>query len=368
MTMRCPIIGRAALAIGLAAAGVASAQMGVPFRNLQEQIDALQARVQALEAPDGRVVEVRIECGRDSINAAIANSPSGGNLVVLINGTCDEAVNVVRDRVALRGGIAGAVRAPLGVAAITVGGAQNVEINGLTVVAAPGFEGIRAERNADVRIRNTVVVDNGAGPGAIGIFGTSGASVNIASSQITGSIGGMILGVTLSDGAAGRMQGTTVTLSAGTDGAVYLSRQSTLLMRGGGNVVTHMVPGNPAFGATNGSSLRVDQRGSAPSDTFNGRFYLTQGANGDVRDAVINGSIMLQSQAGLRLADETRNAPYKLTVNGGPITVGDTALLQFLGSPPFIGANATVACGGKVNPLPPAGTFVPPFTLTFNPC
>ncbi len=288
MTHRGPIFRRAALAVCLAAAGTASAQGGVPFMNLQEQIDALQRRVQALEAPDGRVLEVLIECPRDSINAAIANSPSGGNLVVLINGTCDEAVNVVRDRVALRGGTAGVLRAPAGVAAIIVGGAQNVEINGLTVVAAPGFEGIRAERNADVRIRNTVVVDNGAGPGAIGIFGTSGASVSIAASQITGSMGGMILGVTLSDGATGRMQGTTVTLSAGTDGAVYLSRQSTLLMRGGGNVVTHTVAGNAAFGATNGSSLRVDQRGSAPSDTFNGRFYMTQGANGDVRDAIIN--------------------------------------------------------------------------------
>lgn len=368
MTRRGPNIMQAALAVCLAAAGTASAQVGVPFFNLQEQIDALQRRVQALEAPDGRVVEVRIECPLDSINAAIANSPSGGNLVVLINGTCDQAVNVVRDRVALRGGTAGVLRAPAGAAAITVGGAQNVEVSGLTVVAAPGFEGIRAERNADVRILNTAVADNGAGPGAIGIFGTSGASVNIASSQVTGSVGGMILGVTLSDGATGRMQGTTVTLSAGTDGAVYLSRQSTLLMRGGGNFVSHTVPGNAAFGATNGSSLRVDQRGSAPSDTFNGRFYLTQGANADVRDAIINGSVQVRSQAGLRLSDETRNAPYKLTVSGGPITIDDTALLQFLGTAPFIDADATVLCGGKVGPLPPPGTFVPPHTLTFNPC
>jgi hypothetical protein len=368
MTVRGPTIRRAALAIGLATAGIASAQTGVPFVNLQEQINALQRRIQALEAPDGRVAEVRVECGRDSINAAIGTAPSGGNLVVIVDGTCEEAVNVVRDRVALRGGLAGVVRAPAGAAAITVGGAQNVEVIGLTVVAAPGFEGIRAERNADVRIRNTSVVDNGAGPGAFGIFATSGASVNIAGSQIIGSSGGMAYGVTLSDGAVGRMQGTIVTLSAGTDGAVYLSRQSTLLMRGGGNVITHTLPGGPAFGATNGSSLRVDQRGSAPTDIFNGRFYLTQGANGDVRDAIINGNVMLQSQAGLRLSDETRNAPYKLTVNGGPINVGDTALLQFLGTAPFIGANAIVNCGGKVGPLPPAGTFIPPYTLTFNPC
>ena len=368
MTVRGSIISRAALVIGLTAGGIASAQVGVPFTSLQQQIDALQRRIEALEAPDGRVVEVRVQCGRDSINVALGNAPSGGNLVVVIDGTCEEAVNVVRDRVALRGGISGVVRAPAGAAAITVGGAQNVDVSGLTIVAAPGFEGIRAERNADVRIRNTIVIDNGAGFGAFGIFATSGASVNIAASQITGSSGGMAYGITLSDGATGRMQGTIVTLSAGTDGAVYLSRQSTLLMRGGGNVVTHTLPGGPAFGATNGSSLRVDQRGSAPSDTFNGRFYLTQGANGDVRDAIINGSVMLQSQAGLRLSDETKNAPYKLTVAGGPITVGDTALLQFLGTAPFIGANAIVACGGKVGPLPPAGTFVPPFTLTFNPC
>jgi hypothetical protein len=340
--------------------------MGVPFTNLQQQVDALQRRIEALEAPDARVVEVRVLCGRDSINAALSNARSGGNLVVIIDGTCDEAVSVVRDRVLLRGGNMGVVRAPAGSAAITVGGAQNVEVNGLTVVAAPGFEGVRAERNADVSIRNTVVVDNGQGPGAFGILGLSGASVDIAASQVVGSVGGMAIGVVLADGATGRMQATSVTLGAGTDGAVYLSRQSTMLMRGG-NVITH-TQGGAAFGATNGSSLRVDRRGSAPSDTFNGRFYLTQGSNADVRDAIINGSVMLQSQAGLRLSDETKNAPYKLTVSGGSITVGDTALLQFLGVAPYIGANATVACGGKVNPMPPVGTFVSPYTLTFSPC
>lgn len=362
------ILGRVVMAVGLAIAGTASAQVGVPFRNLQQQVDELQRRIEALEAPDGRVVEVRVLCGRDSINAALGNGPAGGNLVVIIDGTCDEAVKVVRDRVALRGGNMGVVRAPAGSAAITVGGAQNVEVSGLTVVAAPGFEGVRAERNADVSVRNTVVVDNGLGFGAFGILGISGASLHITASQIVGSGGGMAIGLALADGATGRMQGTTVMVGAGTDGAVYLSRQSTLLMRGGGNVITHTQPSGPAFGATNGSSLRVDQRGGAPSDTFNGRFYLTQGSNADVRDAIINGSVMLQSQAGLRLSDETKNAPYKLTVNGGPITVGGTALLQFLGTAPYIGANANVACDGKVGPMPPAGTFVPPYTLTFSPC
>lgn len=362
-----PILRQAVVVIGAGLAGAAFAQVGVPFRNLQQQVDELQRRIEALEAPDGRVVEIRVLCGRDSINAALANAPSGGNLVLIIDGTCDEAVKVVRDRVALRGGNLGVVRAPAGAAAITVGGAQNVEVSGLTVVASPGFEGVRAERNADVSIRNTAVFDNGLGFGAFGILGISGASVHITSSQIVGSGGGMAIGVVLADGATGRMQGTSVTVSAGTDGAVYLSRQSTLLMRGG-NLITHTQPSGTAFGATNGSSLRVDQRGSAASDTFNGRFLLTQGSNADVRDAIINGSVALQSQAGLRLSDETKNAPYKLTVNGGPITVGDTALLQFLGTAPYIGANATVACDGKVGPMPPAGTFIPPYTLTFSPC
>jgi hypothetical protein len=367
MAERGGLILKAAVVVGLAIAGTASAQMGVPFRNLQQQVDELQRRIEALEAPDGRVVEVRVLCGRDSINAALGNVPSGGNLVVIIDGTCEEAVRVVRDRVALRGGNSGVVRAPAGSAAITVGGARNVEVSGLTIVAAPGFEGVRAEHNADVSIRNAVVLDNGLGYGAFGILGISGASVDISASQVVGSGGGMAIGVALADGATGRMQTTSVILGAGTDGAVYLSRQSTMLMRGG-NVITHTQTGGAAFGATNGSSLRVDRRGSAPSDTFNGRFYLTQGSNADVRDAIINGSVMLQWQAGLRLSDETKNAPYKLTVSGGTITVGDTALLQFLGVAPYIGANATVACGGKVGPLPPAGTFVPPYTLTFSPC
>lgn len=339
---------------------IAAPGQGVPFQQQQEQIDALNNQVQALaDQVGGGDQNVVVNCGVNTIGAALANAAPGGRLTITVNGVCTEDVTIARNDVKLQGN-SGQV-----VGQITVAGAQRVIIAGLTVTG-PG-NGIVATENADVTVQGSTIELNEAS----GIDVNSGAFVVLIGNTIRGT---NTYGVIVRDGGVLRVQrdNTIESAASGFNGAAIAGyRSAAVHIVENGNVVrnTAATPPDP-FGACglNNAHFAVDMehntsfRQDEGHASIFGDVYAFHLSSADFRDVDITGLVFSDAIfSSIRLRDQ-RRVPGNVTVTGLICFFGGNSNLQMRGAghPEGITVNGKVNC--NFNFLPPSNipTFVGP--------
>lgn len=301
---------------------------GVPFEQLQQQVDALNAQVQALaekvnQGGNGDQ-SVTVNCGTDTISAALANASPGGRLTITVNGVCVEDVTIERDRVTLKDGTVSGTGAMQPV--IQILGARGIVIDNMTVQNG-ATHGVFANNNADVTITNSTVQNNGQD----GVQLRWGAFGDIRGSHISGNAE---CAVSPRDGAnvllANNPLITTAQPDAGICSTIGAYRTTTVRLAGG-NTITN-TGGGAAMDIIQGSAVRAQ----SGVDTVSGQVFISRLSNVDLRNTNITGNMSVTNGAWLRV-----RAPSSVT---GNIFIDSMSLAQFQGVPTI---NGPVICGSS---------------------
>ncbi len=263
---------------------------------------------------------VTVNCGTDTISAALAAATPGGALVITVNGTCTENVSITKDDVTLSGGGTGAINGE-----ILIDAARRAVIDGLTVIGT-----VLAQRNATVTVQTSTIENNAYS----GIDVTEGAFAFIDNNTIRGNLG---CGVAARSGATVRLRNNIVESAQGDVNicstiGIYLQASARLA---GGNTVTN-TGGGYALALDHGSTFRQD----LGHDTIVGRVVVFNMTNADFRDVDITGNVSVSLNSVLRLRDQGR-VPGNVTVTG---TINISShIANFDGSSP-VTVNGDVNC------------------------
>ena len=317
-----------ATAFSLAALSTVYAEPGngVPFQQLQLQIDGLQAQVQALaeQINQGGDQNVTVNCGAETIGAALANASPGGRLTITVNGNCMEDVTIERDRVTLKDGTVSGTGAMQPV--IQIIGARGIVIDNMTVQNG-ATHGVFANNNADVTITNSTVQNNAQD----GVQLRWGAFGDIRSSTISGNAE---CAVSPRDGANVLLTNNPLVTTAQPDAGICSTigaYRTTTVRLAGGNTITN-TGGGAAMDIIQGSAVRAQ----SGVDTIMGQVFISRLANVDLRNANITGNISVTNGAWLRV-----RTPSSVT---GNIFIDSMSLAQFQGVPSI---NGPVICGSS---------------------
>jgi len=275
-----------ALAGGLSPVYAAPGQ-GVPFQDLQKQIDALGDKVKALEEQLSNVdKEVTVDCTAGSISDVLTNAPVAGRLIITVEGTCTEDIDITRDDVTLRGG-SGTVDGQ-----IRIDGSRRIEIEGLNVTG-----GIAAERGATVLVQNSTIEVSGA-TNAVAVI--HGGFVELVGNPLISSEQGCAI---LADfGGEVRLQDNAlIQSSCGPDTCATLAlyRDALARLRGGNKLVNEA--GGFVLDAVQGATMRQDNG----SDEFEGLVEFASETNADIRMAQISGRVRVAGSSFLRLRNSS---------------------------------------------------------------
>lgn len=261
-----------------------------------------------------------------TITDALRRARPGRPLLVIIEGTCQEDVEITADDVTLQGG-SGAVDGQ-----ITIDGARRVVIDGLTVTG--NGNGIQARRNAAVTVQNSTIENNAVS----GIDVTQGAFALIDNNTIRSNTDCEII---VRDSGHVRMLNNTIVSNQGDSNicsAVGAFRDARIRMRGGNTVIqTATAPSPTALELDHGSTFRQD----GGHDTIVGNVSIFNMTNADFRDVDITGNVDLFLNSNLRLRDQG-TVPGNVTVTGN-ININRSNLAQFRSSAVI---NGNINCNG----------------------
>ncbi len=309
---------------------------------------------------------VNVDCNTDSIQAALDAAGPGGGLQVIIDGICNESLNVgsIATRVEIRGdcnagaavdGITGTGAAP----ALTVDRPGAVWLADLTVNGS-GDSGVYVQRNGTV-----TMYDGGCGGvtvtgSSFGVFAQHGGVVVMSDTSANGNLEGSLL---LLDGAAGQLHNVNFeeTLDYDTNFAipVQAGRHSTLRITGSSTIIRNLdatgpdVPG--AIDIFQHSALRIHDAaveghvtvgGSAQASLRNcsiaGRIGVYDAGRVDIRGCPVDG--IGSFDARIDLSDESSLVVRNGTsVDVESIFVG-RSYLEFRGGTSVSCANGPGTC------------------------
>ncbi len=243
----------------------------------------------------------------DSIQNAL--DLAEGNVVVTINGFCQEAVVVSHDNVTLQGGTGMGVDGIDGDGGIGVQiiGATNAEILQLTI---QGRTGVQAQRNAAVEIEGSQIMAS-----RTGVNGLDGAFLRINNSDVQAPR----RAIQLIDGANAVLEGNDITNDDSGRAAITLFRKINLRMRGGNTV--RNLSGASAIDAL--ASI-VFQGGSG--DTIIGDVRVINMSFVGFNNVEVTGSALIIHDSMLLLEDSS-NDPTHVTWTG-PLSVGGRLVLE----------------------------------------
>ena len=232
-----------------------------------------------------------------------------GNVVVMINGFCQEAVVVSHDNVTLQGGTG------MGVDGIDGGGGIGVQIIGATntkilQLTIQGRTGVQAQRNAAVEIEGSEIMAS-----RTGVNGIDGAFLRINNSDVQAPR----RAIQLIDGPNVVLEGNNITNDDIRRGTITLFRNIHLRMRGG-NTVTNL-SGPSALEAL--ASI-VFQDGSG--DTIVGNVVVNNMSFAGFNNVEVTGSAIIRRNSTLILQDSS-NDPARVTWTG-PLSVGGRLVLE----------------------------------------
>jgi len=260
---------------------------GVPFQELQKQIDALGDKVEALEkqvSNDDK--EVRVVCPGGSISDVLKNAPVAGRIIITVEGTCTEDINITRDDVTLRGG-SGEVMGQ-----ISIDGARRIEIEGLRVTG-----GISAEREATLLVQNSTIEVSGT-TNAVAVI--HGGFVELIGNPLISSDQGCA--ILVDSGGEVRLQDNALIQSShsgDTCSTLGVYRDGLVRLRGG-NVLKNLA-GSFVLDAIQGSTVRQD----GGSDVFEGLVEFASDTSADIRMAQITGNVRVTANSALRFRNST---------------------------------------------------------------
>jgi len=260
---------------------------GVPFQELQKQIDALGDKVEALEkqvSNDDK--EVRVVCPGGSISDVLKNAPVAGRIIITVEGTCTEDINITRDDVTLRGG-SGEVMGQ-----ISIDGARRIEIEGLRVTG-----GISAEREATLLVQNSTI-EVGGTTSAVAVI--HGGFVELIGNPLISSDQGCA--ILVDSGGEVRLQDNALIQSShsgDTCSTLGVYRDGLVRLRGG-NVLKNLA-GSFVLDAIQGSTVRQD----GGSDVFEGLVEFASDTSADIRMAQITGNVRVTANSALRFRNST---------------------------------------------------------------
>ena len=255
---------------------------------LQKQIDALRDQVNELEKQVSNIdKEVMVDCTVGSISDVLKNAPVAGRLIITVEGTCTEDINITRDDVTLRGG-SGEVMGQ-----ISIDGARRIEIEGLRVTG-----GISAEREATLLVQNSTIEVSGTTSAVAVIHG--GFVELIGNPLISSDQGCAIL---VDSGGEVRLQDNALIQSSNsgdTCATLGVYRDGLVRLRGG-NKLVNVDEAGFVIAAGQGSTVRQD----GGSDVFEGLVEFGSDTSADIRMANIMGNVRVTANSALRLRDST---------------------------------------------------------------
>jgi hypothetical protein len=272
-----------------------------------------------------------VNCPEDSIGDAIRRAETAaGQLIVEVNGICEESVEIRRDRVRLQAGSAGGgIHGGAG-DSIFVTGAADVEIIGLEIT---GPFGVFGDVGAGIRMQDCTIDVSGVG------FGIQrGSSARIRDSEIAGAS----VGVEVGDSSGMRTDGT-VTMTSQFGPALSVFRSAVVDLRGTVNVTripfVHPETGEvfeDALAVTGNSDL--NNRSGLTTVTGNAAVFQNSSARFDSVHVTRDLTVAANSWVYVREATVDRN-----------VIVFGEGLWNLLG---------TLTVGGEVACVPFTGGFV----------
>ena len=348
---------------------------------------------------------VTIDCNAgETITSALEN----GEELIFFSGTCNESLSIEQGRVSIFGDspdpqqnvIAGGVQIngvgnanfQRGVVEGFVSVRRNSSAQFFTMTLRGGLS-ITDSSHADVfgsqvtggslsvtRASNLSVVDTTIDDVRGGVFITEGAMANFDRSPVTNTDNGTFVGrngtlrfrnatmgpalvddanlscspLCATDGAVIRLDSAIIegaNEDPGVGGAVSISRNSALVMRGDSSITN--TGSQPVLGVFNDSSFRQDLSGASAPSTINGDVRVTAQSYVDIRAAAVNGDVDIRLQSSLRLgATSFAGDPAGTSVTGNTAISQNSALVV---DDPAVTINGQITCLDKQSRL--GGTF-----------
>ena len=260
-----------------------------------------------------------VNCPEDSIGDAIRRAETAaGQLIVEVNGICEESVEIRRDRVRLQAGSAGGgIHGGAGDTTIFVTGAADVEIIGLEIT---GTHGVFGDVGAGIRMQDCTIDVSGVG------FGVQrGSSARIRDSEITGAD----VGVEVGDSSGMRTDGT-VTMTSQFGPALSVFRSASADLRGTVNATN--TGGGLALGVSGTSTVR---NRDAPM-TLQGDVLISRQSHGQLTNVAVVGNVFIAGNSTLEIQQGTVDGDIHIfsqaLFNGGSLNVtGTIECAPFLG-------------------------------------
>jgi parallel beta-helix repeat protein len=288
-------------------------------------IGSLLAAAPAM-APAQSIIRV-VDCASGaSIQEAVGKGNSGRPLVVVIQGACNQNVEIARDDVELRGEANASLTGSL-----EIRGARRAVVANLTLTN-PAGDGVLVDDGAAVTLENNRINDS-AGYGVF-VRNASLALVNNNEMFRNGIVNSTTIdasGIGVSMGSTVRARGNRIAENANSgieifDSSVYRSQGDSIAMR-------TSAPGRSAV------------------DTF-------RGGHTELRDATVSGHVFVNQKSQLQV----RNQDATSTLSDGNIQAGTLSFLRLRAG--VVRSNSALSCGGgfavcQCDPAPFCEPFVP---------
>lgn len=312
-------------------------------------------------------IALTVDCSTDSLQDAIDSASPGVSVTITVNGTCNEDIYINRDRVTLLDGSSGKIVGQTAdEAAVTVDGANNIQIVGLTIESSQtSGNGVFVSTNGDLTLGDSTpgggVTITNTYSGAIATMG------GVLRMTYTTFSGNRQSSLNVWRAATARVENSTFTENFGPyEGPewpeiIHVNHGGNLLMVGV-NTVNNTYSGGGTKLALSGYT-KATIRQSGGHSTFTGNMYLNYHTNAQFRDTTINGDVSVGQNSYLLLRDrdltntdtsvqgdleaqqnsildirETTTITGSLNLRSGSYaTVRNT--VTFSGSPAYIGVN-----------------------------
>jgi nitrous oxidase accessory protein NosD len=217
---------------------------------MQRMLIAAAVALLSATLPDvasGQTITFAVDCSRgQTIADAITRADARKPLVLLIRGTCNEYVNIIRDDVTLRGdpGSGGAINGPGSTAAAVTVQGDRTALESLTVTG--GATGVLVSGPYTVTLAN-VVVQNPA----------SGNAVLVRGSGYLGIAGSRLMhaptGLAITRGSSARVYGGSE-IRDNSGAGIYVHNNGSLVLSGNSKVLAN---GGPGVSLETGSAAEI---------------------------------------------------------------------------------------------------------------
>ncbi len=271
-----------------------------------------------LHAGEARAVVIDCNAG-GSIQTEIDN----GEILVEFTGTCNEFVNVFRDGTTIRGN-SGTPASDVIAGGMSIFGATRVFIENLTINGSS----VAIHDGAYAIITNTTIANTDAG-----VFVTRNSGVRFEGSTLGPALiddGNNSCGpLCILSSSFARLRNTSVTGATNDPaigGALTVSRDSSLELRGGNTIVNTGT--QKAIGVWFDSSVRQDNPSGLGTDVITGGIDIFGMSYFEVRQAAITGNVSVDLHSVLRMGSPVFGGdPSLIVINGDMSLSQDSALV-----------------------------------------